>query len=624
MARKSDAERVKVWTERLEAADKCYKKWNDKYKCDILYKYYLGHQWREGTDENGKLKYTINMIFPTIESQLPSQLFYHPRFKIKARPSHTQTPGSTADARAQLQEETLNYFVRDKRLAFKQETFDSLLESYFSFGAIEVGYSGNFADNPNAGKPVLKENSDQPMTDSEGKAVMNPSQLLMAERVYFKRIPAEQFRVAPTSKSRQLSRCDWYAYFEWHHPEDLKRNKKYKNTSNVRTTGKLDSDTSPSTYSDADEESKVRSMAKVWKIYDLRAKVKYVLAEGNDKFLLDGEPMDLWEDGTPVLQHAILMRHPRLYDFYPLPAVYNWISPQDELNETRDMQRIHRKRFLRKYWALVSGFESQEEIAKLEQPIDGLIVRVTKENPVGPIPDAPLDPTVVRNIPQTKEDFREISGNPAEHRGIAEAETATQANIIDNESRIRDNKSRDNVADWLAEIGRIALYQLRKKMALPQWIQINVDTAAQIGMQLQAVKIQGEWANIQREDLDGVDTEVDVDVTSMAPKSEMQERDSWLAALGLITDPVRGPVLLANDILLRKTMAFFDLRDDQELQALKQFGIMALQMAMAAQMAQAGVKGGGGGGPQPNQAQPGPTPSNGEIQGQLAQQMPIQ
>jgi len=618
MGRKTDSDRVKVWAERLEAADKCYKKWVEKYQCDVLYQYYLGHQWREEREENGKTKYTINMIFPTIESQLPTQLFYHPKFLIRPRPSHTQTPGSDASARAQLQEETLNYFVRDKRLSFKQETFDALLESYFMVGIIEVGYSGNFADNPNAGRPMLKEDSEQPMTDSDGNEVMEPEQKLLSEKVYFKRIPAAQFRIAPTTKSRQLGRSDWYAYFEWHHPEDLKRNKLYKNTSNVRTTGKLDGDSSPSTYSDADEEAKVRSMAKVWKIYDLRAKKKYVFAEGNDKFLLDGEPMDEWEDGSPVVPHAVLMRHPRLYDFYPLPATYNWISPQDELNETRDMQRVHRKRFLRKYWALVSGFESEAEIAKLEQPIDGLILRAVRENPCGPIQDAPLDPTVVRNIPQTKEDFREISGNPAEHRGIAEAETATQANIIDTESRVRDSKSRDIVADWLAEIGRLALYNLRKKMALPLWVQLNSDATAGMAGAMQGIKILQGWANIQREDLDGVDTEVNVDITSMAPKSENQEREAWMAALTLITDPARGPVLLANEVLMRKTMAFFDIRDEKELQALREFGVAALQMAMAAAASQAGVS------PPAQGPQPTATPSNGDIQQQIQEQVPVQ
>ena len=619
MAKKADSERVKIWAERIEAAEKCKKKtWLDKYKPDVLWNYYLGHQWREQLDENGKLKYTINMIFPTIDSQLPSQLFYHPKYSIKPRPGALQTPGSEADARAALQEETLNYFVRDTRLRFKEETFDALLESYFQLGIIEVGYSANWVDNPNAGKPILKENSDQPMTDSEGQSIAQPDALLKYERIYFKRIPTSQFVVAPTATGRYLGRLDWYAYFEWHYPEDLKKISRYKNTSNVRTTGKLGSDASPSTYADADEESKHRDMAKVWKIYDIRAKKRYDFAEGNDKFLLDGEPMDTWEDGSPVIPHAILTRNPKLNEFYPLPAVYNWISPQDELNETRDMQRIHRKRFLRKYIADQSIPDT--EIQKLEQPIDGLVIR-GKADGVQPIPDAPLDPTVVRNIPQTKEDFREISGNPAEHRGIAEAETATQANIIDNESRIRESKSRTMVADWLAEIGAIALYKLRKHMALPMWVELNADLTSEIGAQLRGIQIANNWAQIKKEDLDGVDCEVSVDVTSLAPMNEASERDSWLTALQIVTDPMRAPLLLSNEVLLRKTMAFFNIRNDKEIQALKQFGLMALQMMAAAQAAKAG---GGGAQPQGGNAQPGPTPNNQEIQGQLEQQLPVQ
>jgi hypothetical protein len=614
MARKSEVDKAKLWSQRLEAAEKTYKKWEEKYRSKLLWEYYLGHQWKEGqgNDASGNLKYTINMVFPTIETQLPSQLFYHPKFLIRPSPTMMKTPGSNATERASLQEDTLNSFVRDSRLAFKQETFLALLESYFRFGVVEVGYSGEWIDNPNAGKPLLKENSEDEVKDSEGKQVISPEQILSRESIYFKRIPASQFRVSANSHN-QLNRCDWVAYFEWYYPEDLKRNKRYKNTTNVSTTGWVNTDASPTTYDDADQEKEHRSMVKVWKIYDLRAKKRIDYGEGNEKLFLE-EPMELWEDGTPVVPLAVLKKHPQLDEFYPLPAVFNWISPQDELNETREMQKVHRKRFLRKFMAdpSVAG----EELAKWEQPIDGLLIR-GKADGITPIADAPLDPTVVRNIPQTKDDFREISGISGEQRGIAQSETATQANIINIESKIRETKAKDQISTWLAEIGKLALYFIRKRMVLPFWIALNTDMTAE-GAMLQAMNVVEGYRQIQAEDLDGVDTEVTVDVASLAPVNESQERQDWIQALQIVTDPVRAPMLLASDVLLRKTMGLFNIRNEKEIQELKSFGVQTLQMLM---MSQAQAQGGGASGAQGSPG-PGPTPTNEETAGQIQRQLP--
>ena len=613
MARKSEADKVKDWTKRLEAAEKVYKKWEDKYRSKVLWEYYLGHQWKESesADKDGRPKYAINMIFPTIESQLPSQLFYRPKYLIRPSPMMIETPGSDSASRAALQESTLNSFISDERLGFKAETFLSLLESYFRFGVIEVGYSADWIDNPNAGKPILKENSEDSVTDSGGKEVLQPDQILSQEKIYFKRIPASQFRVSVNSH-QELGRCDWVAYFEWHYPEDLKRNKRYKNITNIQSTGKLQGEAAPTTYSDADEQSKYRDMVKVWKIFDLRAKKRLDLGEGNEKFFLE-EDLDLWEDGTPVVPFSVLMKHPQLDEFYPLPPVFNWISPQDELNETREMQKVHRKRFLRKYIADPSI--TPEELAKFEQPIDGVIL-TGKTDGIVPISDAPLDPTIVRNIPQTKDDFREISGSPSEHRGIAEAETATQANIIDIQSRIRDTKARDQIGSWLAKIGKLALYYLRKRMVLPFWIQLNADMQA-AGAPIRVLSIAKDYAQIRAEDLDGVDTEVTVDITSLAPANESQERQDWIQALVLVTDPVRAPMLLASDVLLRKTLGLFNIRNEKEIQELKAFGVQTLKMLMMSQQMQQGGPAGQGG-----EAKPGPTPSREEIAGQIQRQLP--
>jgi hypothetical protein len=616
LARKSEKERVAEWQGRIDSANKVYKKWEEKYHCKDLEQYYLGHQWspEEEHDERGNRRYTINLVFPTIETQLPSQLFYHPTYSIRPEATLSDDPGEFAEARAQLQEMTLNAMVRDRRLHFKAETARALMESKFRFGMIEVGYSGNYSDNPDVGKPMLNE-KDEEMRDSSGAAVLQPEQILRSEALYFKRIPACQFRVSVKAHN-ELERCDWVGYYEWQYPSDIKKNRRYRNTTGLKATGKLADENSASSYADADQENELRNMCKVWKIWDLRTKVRRDFTDGNEKFLLE-EPMDEWEDGRPVVPFAPLVPLPINDEFYPLPVVYNWMSPQDELNETREMQKVHRRRFKRKFQMRDGGL-IEGEMEKWETGGDGTIIKTALDQPIQPIQDAPLDPAIVRNIPLSKEDFREISGVSGEQRGIADADTATQANIISVESKIRETKAKDQIADWLGVIGTLALYFLRKRMTMPMWIQMNVDPSSPLA-QLEVVRVGQLYQQIQAEDLDGVVTSITVDVESLAPINETAERQDFIQMLQIVGDPVRGPMILANETLLRKLCRTFHITSEKEIVSLRDFGVQALQMMMMAQQAQSG---GGGAPSQGGQAAPGPTPDNNEIAGQIQKQLP--
>ena len=586
---------------RLDSANKLHKEWEDKYQTDRCENYYYGHQWPTGEDG----KYTINLCFGTIEAQLPSQLFYHPRVIVKPRPSKMSELTSDVERRAQLQEDTINTFIADRRNDFKSETFLALLESYFRFGVIEVGYSADWIDNPNQGKPILNEKDEEIGTQ--------PETIVNNEWLYFKRIPAKNFRVGLGAKN-QLERSDWFGYFEWHYPADLRKNKRYKNTSNIATTGKINGKYhSEITGNDAKSPESQLGLVKVWKIWDLREGKRYDFAENGEKFFLE-EDMDRQHNGDLVIPCRVLMRHPKLYDFYPVPPVYNWLSIQDEENETRDMQKTHRKRFIRKFWT--SQRPPDEEADKWENGGDGTLIVCPQE--IKPIADAPLDPTIVRNMPQTKEDFREVSGTGGEQRGVSEAETATQANIIDTESRIRETKAKDQIAEWLSGIAELALWYIANRMTLPFWIKVNVDAQAP-GAQQSAMMVADQWQRITGTDISGIESDVMVDVESLAPLTDSAERNSWMQAMTLVANPQTGPIILANDILLRKTMGYFRIRNEKELQALRQFGTQALQMMMMAQQPQ-----GGGGVPAgiSGEAAPGPTPeSNAEIGSQLTQQI---
>lgn len=608
MPRQTDKERVKRWHERITAADKAYKAWSDKFFCEEAEEFYYGPEQWGAEQSSGSLqeqKYIVNLCFSTVEVRIPSLMFYRPQVNITPRPARGDDPMSNIEDRAQLQKDTLNTFLDDPALGFRAETTLALRESFPRFGVGEVGYSADFIDNPNAGKPILLENGEEAKSP-EGKEMVQPERILQDERLFVKWIPARQFRVPANSKQR-LEQNDWCGYFEWHYPEDLRRNQRYKNTSGLKTTGRARSDDAPEDVEDGSNESMMRrGLVKVWKIWDIRGKMRLVFVENGEKFL--------FEQPFKRLPFFVLKFHEQMRpEFYPIPPMSQWLSLQLELNDTREGQRVHRKRFKRRFTRLKGSIDTTE-LEKLKNAEDGTIVESLLDDPIKPVQDAPLDAAITRNIPLTKEDFREVSGVTGEERGIADSETATQANIVNTRSRIRESYSRQSVANWLADGCRLMLKTIKEHMELPIWIKRNVDPVGPAAV-MEAARVAILWKQIQAESLGNVDNaDVSVDIDSLSPLSEEERRQSWERCIQIL---VTNPTIALSELLLKKTLAYYGIRSDKEIKALQQWAIMLLQMQASAAMAKAG----GGAPSTPETPGPGATPTNAGIEGQLEQQM---
>ena len=602
MPRKTDKSRVKVWQNRVDASSKEYKKWEEKFRCKELYDYYEGFQWPDDERE----RYVINLVFPTIEARKPSLLFYRPKVKVEPLPTHADDMGTVVEERAQLTQDTVNTFIQYKNTNFQDQTYMALLESFFRFGMIEVGYTADFIDNPNAGKPLLEDDG---KTEIEG--TIQPEQIPKEENLFIKRIPAHTFRVSMESQN-DLGRNSWCGYYEWHYPADLKRNKQYKNTNTIKITGQVRSETAAIEDEESEEEGaagRYKNMAKVWKIWDNRTKKKMVWVDGGDKFLV--------EKTYRRLPFADLKFHERLDQYLPLPVVFNWKSPQDELNETREMQRTHRKRFYRRY-TYVDGAIDIEEIEKLETGGDGVYAKSNRDEPLRPVPDAPLDSAILRNIPLTKDDFREISGVGGDQRNVAESETATQAQIMDVRSRVRESWARVQVANWLARIARLMIEEIRDNFTLPMMIRINVDPLAPSAGE-QALKTAVLWQQIQSEELVS-SYDVSVDIESLSPMSEDAKRQQWTQLLTIFSSPQLLAALSVSDVIMRKTLGYYGITSEREIQGFKQAIQQLLMMQIAMAQAQSGGGGGGPVGQEP--AQPGAKPDVAAIMKQIENQLP--
>jgi hypothetical protein len=580
MPRQTEAERVKLWESRTTSANKLYDKWSERYETKRLEDYYLGRQWKGLAEEMANKRYVINMIFASIETNKPALVFHRPQVRVQPRPERGSDLGSMGEDRSLVCQDMIQTIIDDPDIDFALETSLALQEAHFRFGVVEVGYTADWIDNPNAGKPVLKEDKDEPVTDKQGKEVLQGDRIVESEQLFVKRVPSANFRVSVQSKNK-LGRNDWVGYFEWHYVEDVKRNKNYKNTAGVKAGGVLLKELRPDSDGDLETERK-HGMVKVWKIWDIRAGVRHTIAEGHDKFLQEGVKFKF-------LPFATIKFHEILDSFYPLPPVYQWLGPQDEVNETREMQRAHRRRFYRRY-TYQEGAIDDTELEKLENGGDGVCAKANQPNPLTPVQDAPLSSDVWQHLDASKQDFMTVSGIGGDQRGVAESETATQASIIDVRSKLRESSARTRVGDWLAAISRLILLTAREYMTLPIWIQRNVDPIAGLQNPAEAERIAGIWQQISSEELGDTDLDVFVDLASMSPVTEDAQRNSWNQVLMLMTNIQILTILAQSEVLMRRTLTLYGIRAENEIQEIMKVAQATIQMMQQQAAAEAAAK----------------------------------
>lgn len=592
--------KARMWDNRIIRADKRYKSWSEYFDCKHLDDYYEGKQWKGVPEEAAKQKYVINMVFATVETQLPSLLFSQPKVNTEARPDHEFTDRSQASARATLIEQALQTFIDDPKLSFKFETTMGLRDAFSRFGMVEVGYSAEWVDNPNAGKPILDDDTNEPMldpdADPEDEVYLREPEKVLAdgsrEMLYLRHIDASTFRASPGMP--KLKDNDWVGFYTWERVADLKSNPDYENTENLKSSASFwaerDEDFEDSDLEEYSDRGRRRGMVRVWRIWDLRERKRIVHAEGHSR-LLQERPFNF----LPLADLRFFLRK---RDFYPLPPIYNWMSPQDEINETREMQKVHRRRALRRY--MREKRLDPAEVEKLESGEDMVVIEVDDlsgaGDPIRPIKDAPLDNQNWSELAQTEKDLNVIAGVTGEDRNSPNAPTATQANIANTRSSIRESHARDTVATWLGEICRLMLLTIREHMQLPFMVKQSVDpfTFAQSPKTAEQAEL---WHEIESEDIDDLDVDVKIDVSSLSPVAEEAQRNAWNVVLQLLTNPNLASLLFIPNPnapddpspLLRKTLTLNGIKSDQEIREIWRVGQEVLKQAAQAAQSQAAL-----------------------------------
>lgn len=579
-------ERGQLWQERIKQANDYYDTWSTKYQTKDLEEYYYGHQWE--IDEDSLTKddrynpYTTNRIFVAIDVKMPSLLFQNPIFSIAPKPSKQEWDEESSSERAQLREDVLNYFSTSGFLGLAEETELAILDAFFRFGVVEVGYSADWIENPNRGKPLLDVDQ-QEVVDSKGEVIKEPPRIPQHEKIYLKRIPSNRFRVSAMDH-QQLDRCSWFGYWEYVRTEDIMANKSFDaGEFNLVSARSPDFNSPEALQDELEQQVETGNLTKLWKIYDTRDRKILYLANGVTKILKERKFKRI-----PIFP---LKFRERLLGFYPLPLAFNWKAPQEELNEIRESARLHRRRFQRKYIAASGAFNDEEELDKLQYGPDGTIVKSSIPNPANAIvamPNADLGAQHFENSENSIRDFDTISGTPVTSRQVRSGSTATEASIEDKRATVRESRDRLKVANWLCAIGKEILLQAKERLTQPFWIKLSAtedDNFSQID------EIEELWRLINSEELGNEDFDVDISVSSLSPITQDQEKRKYIEFISLLS---QFPIISMSPALVIETANKVGYRNSKVLGVFQKFA-QAQQLAALMQAEQTIQQAGGQG-----------------------------
>lgn len=612
------------WITRIESANKLFTEWEGKFKCKQLEEYYEGFQWKQRRDypTTNYNPYTLNLVYSTVKIKLAGLLFQKPKFLVTPSPGNSQWNLDFAVQSAQLKEDILNTIVQNPNLNFAKHVKRAALDSFFRFGIIEVGYANDWR-NPQKLDPLLKSWEDPEIPDTEDKVIQD-NLVPVNERFFIKRIWPHRFRLSAT-EATDLNDADWVGYYDFYYVRAMEHTKGIKWPENYSGGSYLSSEYASgfigmgSGYVSNDDVLKTLynsgEICKIWHIWDCISRKRIMLLE-------DYEMSELWSAPFERLPFIDLRWDYRIRGFYPIPPVFQWLSPQDEINEAREQVRSYRRRFTRKFQT-VKGMVDEEEKEKFSSGPDGILVEVKQADAIKAIDNPEIGPTSENALTLAKDDFNIISGTSAEARGQdTDRETATQAKIIQTRAVIRESAEQMDFSQWLCLIGRELLCQTQERLVEGLWIKYttNPNPTGQLDPQMMA-QAQPTYRYVTSQEVDdGYDFEVDFDVQNATPAAMQAAQQSFVNFMSLLAN---FPMIQQSGTLVREAAYRVGYRNEaviKQVQQAAQAQVQAQNMQQAAGIAQQ-IAGGQGQNQAKTRAAQMATPSSMDIANQLSSQL---
>lgn len=565
----------KKWEERLQCAKKAREKWSEEFKTQMGRDYFEGRQ-NPGYPQDEWI--TVNKIYSHLQAQLPLLYSMDPYFYVKLKKSYTIDPAQIAkfEAMGKTRQAMLNYLKVELKL--KDKARMGISDAHFEYGVLKVRRASDLKDHPHAGEPILDEDGNA-LKDEAGKELVYPDELPVNERYELFRIHPCDFLWDEDAGPLEDSWA-WVAQHIRMSKADALKDKRFKTKAvkSARPKAKAEGKQQGGLITSIIDRLKTQDDDEVfldtWEIYDLKAREFLVLAEDADDVFIDPRPVPEGIERHPfsILRFTLRDKSP-----YPIPPVSPALDPQKEYCLSRSRRVTHRKRFNRKYEVVVSKFEDPDtEIPKVESGADGTCIRVLAPGAVNPITDAPLDQQEMLELQMMNNDLVECLGTPGSARGVADADSATEASILDKRLEVREGDRLSMVVDWIIDA----------VSKLDQLVQCHIDKDEAVRI----TGVQGEfWQTIKESDYQDIEGEYEysVNLGASQPRLPEIERSQWIAFMSQVVIPF--PQILTAPAVMKRMAEMFHIEDDAALEEFRQLGLKM----MSGQMPMPGGQGGG-------------------------------
>lgn len=520
---KAEKQEVAVWIDRIIRGEKLRDKRIKEAKKYI--EYYKSNQWIdvEGAYEE---KPVTNLIFSHIKSQIPFLYFQNPKWYVKPRQGYFKFRKNANTATM-----FLNYYASENMGAsLKKHMRLAILDAHFIFGCIKTAHVFDTEVNKNFGKPKISGYT----TDNEPIYEMNGDRAVLDEQE--DNLVNEKFISRRVSPARLIFDTESESYFEdgrfvieeINVPlGQLKKDKKYKNTKNLKETYSLkpgqslsSKDLESEDYCGLADDIKRTTIYEIWDIENKKLKV---VSKGNpDKFLRNIDtPLGI--EGHP---YSFLVFNTVPDEAYPLSDMRALKGPQDENNKALAMIATHAKKSRRKYGYL-EGAIDEDQVVVAESGADGAWVKVKelplREKVVDVMPEAPLAQSVGEYFGITDGIFRKISSTTEADRGAVERKkTAYEASKIYGSADLRKEDRRSQVEDFASDVGSKLLQSMQANLTAEDVDEIAPDE-------------KPNWVQIKdRSEIEG-QFSVSVVVASASPKLPEYERNDFMLFMQALT-----------------------------------------------------------------------------------------
>lgn len=604
------------WQARINQANKYYITWEERFRCDTLENYYEGFQWNLANGVSTleiagvRRPYTVNLIYSTLKRKVANITYTYPQFILTPRPGQMDWNQDFAVQSSQIKEDTLNTIASDPRMELVDDIRLAAIDSFFRFSVIEVGYSIGW-QNPNTPDIYLASHDDPTISALKDKVIDAPK-LDPKFGCYTKWISARRFRVSMADDVK-LRNCDWCGYFAYMPISVLKKTKGINFPENFEQNYYSVDIADATAYfnqegysTEAAQDMVTRGqIAKVWHIWDNITKKRLLL--------LDGRFQEMYSEDFERLPFTTHRTDISLKGWYPIPPVWQWLSPQNEVNEAREQMRRYRRRATRKF-EVSKGKVDFDELEKMKSEIDGevIVVKDMGGMPViRPITNPQIDGNIENGLITAKDDFDIVAGIPVARGRASDRQTATATRAIQTDQGIIESIEQIDFSKFVAAIGREMLLQTGEKMPIGMWIKYTIDPGDEESIMAEVQSNTPIYKYITSQDLeDGYDFDVMCNVINSTPDQMQKELAAYVQFLSLMT---QFPAIAMSTTLVRETAYRCGYKNEKVIKEYQKMAMLAMMekanMAGQSLLAQ-GLMPQGGSAP------------NGQASGMAQQQMP--